>query len=263
MSLADWRHQSVNLIRSSAIGTWIGILPGVGANVGSVVSYTAAKQLSKEGDKFGTGIPDGIVASEAANNATIGGALVPLVAMGIPGSINDAILIGALIIHGIQPGPLLFVNNAPVVYAIITTAFVANAMMYLIMVGSVPFVMRIVDIPKCYLLPVISVFCVIGSFAVGNKTFDVWTMVSFGVIGFLMEKAEVPLNPFVIGIVLAPIAEEYLRSGLMMSNGSFMPLVTRPISAICLILTLMLLLVPALKSARQFIGAKRGPDQGH
>ncbi len=244
IGLREIRRHWQNLLQSSLIGTWIGILPGIGANVGSVVSYSVAKTTSKNRDQFGKGAPEGIIASETANNATIGGALIPLIAMGIPGSVIDAILIGALILHGIQPGPLLFVNNAPVVYSIIGAAFVANVMMYLMMVVSARQIARVVMIPKAYLLPVIAVFCVVGTYAVANRPLDVWIMMGFGLLGFLLERTGVPLQPFVIGFVLAPIGEEYLRSGLMMSAGSLVPLVTRPVAAICVVVSLALLLLP-------------------
>ena len=244
IGIAEIGRQFWNLVRSSTIGTWIGILPGIGANVGSVVSYSVARTFSRNRDQFGKGCPDGIIASEAANNATIGGALVPLVAMGIPGSVIDAILIGALILHGIQPGPLLFVNNADVVYSIMATALVANILMYLILVGTAGTIARLVAVPKHILLPIILVFCVVGTFAVSNRVFDVWTMVGFGVLGFLLERASVPLQPFVIGFVLAPVAEEYLRSGLMMSGGDLTPLVTRPIAATCIVISIALVAYP-------------------
>jgi putative tricarboxylic transport membrane protein len=259
MSLSDWKQQFINLMRSSLIGTWIGILPGVGANIGSIVSYTTAKNLSKTRDRFGTGAPEGIVASEAANNATVCGALIPLISMGIPGSINDAILIGALILHGIQPGPLLFVNNPDVVYAIIATGLVANVMMYLIMVGTARYMARVVAVPKAYLLPAIAVFCVIGTYAVANRTFDVWTMLGFGIVGFLLERVGVPLTPFIIGFVLAPIGEEYLRSGLMISGGSFLPLLTRPMAASCIVISLVLLVWPFFVDWRR----RRAPRSSH
>ena len=129
MAFSDWKAQAFNLLRSSVIGTWVGILPGVGASIGSVLAYTAAKNMSKTPEKFGTGSEEGIVASEAANNATVGGALIPLIAMGIPGSVIDAILIGALMIHSIQPGPTLFLTNADVVWAMIAACLVANVLM--------------------------------------------------------------------------------------------------------------------------------------
>ena len=137
MSVRDFMQQGVNLVRSSLIGTWVGILPGIGASIGSVIAYTAAKNMSKTPEKFGTGSEEGIVASEAANNATVGGALIPLIAMGIPGSVIDAILIGALMIHSIQPGPTLFLTNADIVWGMIAACLMANMLMWLLMTSSV------------------------------------------------------------------------------------------------------------------------------
>lgn len=244
MSLADWRAQAVNLIRSSLIGTWVGLLPGVGASIGSVMAYTAAKNMSKTPERFGRGSEEGIVASEAANNATVGGALIPLIAMGIPGSVIDAILIGALMIHSIQPGPTLFLSNADVVWAMIAACLVANVLMFLMMTGAVGFVARLMFLPRAFILPVVMVFCVIGAYALDNTMFDVWVMLVFGLIGFFLERAKVPLGPFVIGFVLAPLAEAKLRSGLMMTAGSITPIFTRPLSLTFLLIAVVLLIWP-------------------
>jgi putative tricarboxylic transport membrane protein len=244
MSLRDWRRNLVNLVRSSAIGTWIGILPGIGASVGSVVAYTVAKNSSRQPEKFGHGSEEGIVASEAANNATVGGALIPLIAMGIPGSVIDAILIGALMIHSLQPGPTLFITNADVVWAMIAACLVSTLVMYVIMLGSIPVVARLSEVPRTYLLPVILVFCVLGSFGSDNSIFDVWVMLAFGVLGFALERARIPLGPFVIGFILAPLAESKLRTGLMMSGGSITPFFTRPVTLAFLILSVVMLFWP-------------------
>ncbi len=241
MTLRDWKDQAVNLVRSSLIGTGVGILPGVGASIGSVIAYTTAKNLSKTPEKFGTGSEEGIVASEAANNATVGGALIPLIAMGIPGSVIDAILIGALMIHSIQPGPTLFITNADIVWAMIAACLVANVLMFGMMTMSVRWISRLMYLPRTYLLPVVMVFCVIGSFALNNTMFDVWVMLVFGVVGFAMERAGYPLGPFVIGFVLAPLGEAKLRSGLMMTAGGIEPLFTRPLSAVFLAVAAVLL----------------------
>lgn len=251
MSLKDWKDQAFNLIRSSIIGTWVGILPGVGASIGSVISYTAAKNMSKTPEKFGTGSEEGIVASEAANNATVGGALIPLIAMGIPGSVIDAILIGALMIHSIQPGPLLFVNNPDIVWAMIATALIANIAMFAIMTGGVGYVSRLMFLPRSFVLPVVMVFCVVGSYALNNTMFDVYVMLIFGVIGFAMERARMPLGPFVIGFILAPLAEEKLRSGLMMTAGDFSPIVTRPFPAAFMAISVVLLIWPFYSDWKQ------------
>ncbi len=242
MSLSDYRRHCVNLIRSSAIGTWIGLLPGVGASVGSVVAYTVARNVSNRPEAFGKGSEEGIVASEAANSATVGGALIPLIAMGIPGSVIDAILIGALMLHSIQPGPMLFITNADVVWAMIAACLVSTLLMYVIMSASVGLVVRITKIPREFMLPVIAVFCVLGAFGADNSIFDVWVMLAFGLVGFVMERTGFPLGPFVIGFVLAPLAEARLRTGLMMSGGSFEPFLTRPVAASFLLAAAGLLL---------------------
>ncbi|MEO1017342.1 MAG: tripartite tricarboxylate transporter permease [Pseudomonadota bacterium] len=251
MSFRDWGQHWFNMLRSSLIGTWVGILPGVGASIGSVMAYTTAKNTSKTPEKFGKGAEEGIVASEAANNATVGGALIPLIAMGIPGSVIDAILIGALMIHSIQPGPTLFLTNADIVWAMIAACLVANIVMFFMMMGSVGFVARISTIPRTYMLPVIIVFCIIGSFALDNTMFDVWVMLIFGVLGFFMERAKMPLGPFVIGFVLAPLMEQKFRSGLMMTAGDVSPIFTRPIPLVFLLVSVALLVWPFVSEWRR------------
>ncbi|MEO1998317.1 MAG: tripartite tricarboxylate transporter permease, partial [Planctomycetaceae bacterium] len=214
MRLADWKRHAVNLLRSSVIGTWIGILPGIGANIGSVMAYSVARNASRTPGQFGKGCEEGIIASEAANNATVGGALVPLIAMGIPGSVIDAILLGALVIHGLQPGPLLFEYNPEVVYTIMGSVLLANLFMFLFMLLSIGWLARLTSIPRGSLIPPILVFSVVGSFALSNRMFAVWVMLGFGVLGVGLQSLKIPLAPFVIGFVLAPIAEENLVAGL-------------------------------------------------
>lgn len=231
--LSDFKSYAkhwVNLIRSSLIGVFVGILPGIGANIGSVVAYTVAKATSKSPETFGQGSEEGIVASEAANNATVGGALIPLVAMGIPGSVIDAILLGALTIHGLQPGPMLMEQNPQSVWIIIGTMLAANIFMFVFMLATVRWLAHLRSIPAALLTPIILTMCVVGSFALANRMFDVWIMLAFGIVGFTMDRMKIPVAPFVIGFVLAPIAEEHLTEGLMNSGGSWLPLVTRPIS---------------------------------
>jgi len=250
-SLADWSRHGVNMIRSALIGTWIGILPGIGANIGSVAAYSAARSCSKKPEKFGHGSEEGIIASESANNATVGGALIPLVAMGIPGSVIDAILLGALVLHGLQPGPLLFKQEPQLIYTIMGTYAVANVAMFLVLVLAVRWLARLVEVPKSFLLPVILTFCVVGSYSLGNRMFDVWVMLGFGLVGFGMDCSKIPLAPFVIGFVLGPIAEKNLCEGLMSSGGSYLPLVTRPMSLIFLLLSAAMLAIPLVKKRAQ------------
>jgi putative tricarboxylic transport membrane protein len=164
--------------------------------------------------------------------------------MGIPGSVVDAILIGALIIHNLEPGPLLFTTNPEIAYGVISAYLIGNIIMFGIMIFAVVHVAKVLYVPRAYLLAAILLFCVIGIFAVGNSFFDVWVMMVFGVIGFIMERTKMPLGPFVIGFVLSPIAEAQLRSGLMASEGSIEPLFTRPFAATFLAISILSLLWP-------------------
>ena len=243
----DWK----NLIRSTLIGFFIGILPGIGGATANIVSYGQSKHNSKYPGKYGTGYAPGIIASEAANNATTGGAIIPLITMGIPGDAVTAILLGGLMIHGLHPGPLLFKYNPDVVYSIFISVFVANIFMLLLMLIAIRFFISILKVPKRYLLPIISVLCIIGSFALNNRMFDVWTLFLFGVIGFMMEKFQFPLTPVILGIVLGPIIEINLREGLMATSGSFLPIITRPISLIFLILAIISVVLPSLAEKRR------------
>ena len=237
-----WKAQFANLLRSSGLGTLIGVLPGVGANVGSLAAYVTAKRASKEPEKFGQGSEEGIVASEAANNATVGGALIPLIALGVPGSVIGAVLLGALVVHGLQPGPLLFKQNPEAVHAIIGAVLVANVMMYFLMLVGARWIARLSAVPQKVLVPVITLCCVWGAYALNDQAVDVVVMFTFGVLGWRMEKARLPLAAFVIGFVLAPVAEENLCAGLMASGGSYMPLFTRPLSLLMLVTAAALLL---------------------
>lgn len=251
MNLADLKAQGVNLVRSSVIGTVIGILPGIGANIGSMSAYTTAKRFSKDPRKFGKGSEEGIVAAEAGNNATVAGALIPLISLGIPGSVIDAILLGAMVIHGLQPGPLLMNSNPEAVMAIIGSCFIANLVMVGVMLLAAPWMARLVNVPRHFLAAAILVFCVVGSYSLSNRMFDVFVMFGFGLLGLVMRKQGLGLAPFVIGFVLGPIAEENLGSGLMASDGSWLPLLTRPIPLFFLLATLAMIAWPAISKRRR------------
>ncbi len=237
----EWLPHWKNLLRSSGIGTLIGVLPGVGANIGSLAAYAAAKRASKKPGDFGHGSEEGIIASEAANNATVGGALIPLIALGVPGSVIGAVLLGALILHGLQPGPLLFRQNPEAVHAIIGTMFLGNIVMFCLMLGGARWIARLSAVPRKILSPLVFISCLWGAYALSGRWFDVIIMLGFGVVGWLMERLKLPLAPFVIGFVLAPVAEENLCAGLMASGGTYLPLVTRPVSLIFLVLAGLLL----------------------
>ncbi|MEM7696940.1 MAG: tripartite tricarboxylate transporter permease [Verrucomicrobiota bacterium] len=218
-TLSQWRGQIGNLIRSSAIGSFVGVLPGIGANIGSLLAYGAARTTAKDRDRFGTGADSGVIASEAANNATVGGALVPLVALGIPGSVIDAILLGAFVIHGLQPGPLLFENSSEIVSAISWSYLIANGVMVAAMLLGLGWIYRITRIPSWVLAPLILVCCVVGSYAFANRMFDVWVMVGCGVLGMILNRWRVPLAPLVLGFVLLPLAESNLVKAIAIGDG--------------------------------------------
>jgi putative tricarboxylic transport membrane protein len=248
--LREWRQHIVNILRSSVIGTWIGILPGVGASISAMVAYVTAKNLSRTPEKFGTGHAEGIVASESANNANVGGALIPLITMGIPGSPIDAILLSALILHNIQPGPLLFITNGEFVWALMAAYLVANIVMFALMTVSIRWIARVVTVEKAFILPIIFVCCVIGAYALSNRMYDVWVVLAFGVIGFLLDRAKVPLGPFVIGFVLSGIFEAELRSSLQMSDNGILGILERPIAMTFVLISVVMLLWPFVQTWR-------------
>lgn len=251
IAAGDYARHGWNMLRSSLIGIWIGILPGVGATIASIVAYTTAKNLSRTPEQFGGGSEEAIVAAESANNATTGGTLIPLLTLGIPGGLTDSILLGALVIHNLQPGPLLFRNNPEIVNTIFATHLLAHAAMFLMMTLGITLFARLMRLPRAFILPMVIVFSALGAFALNSRPFDIGVMLGFGLLGVLLELAKVPLAPFVVGLVLAPVAETELRAGLMASAGSFAPLVTRPIACTLLVLSAALFAWPFLREWRR------------
>ncbi|WP_138472716.1 tripartite tricarboxylate transporter permease [Poseidonocella sp. HB161398] len=229
-SLAEFRSQIPNALRSSAVGIGVGILPGVGSGTSNILSYIFARSRSKHPETFGTGVIDGVVASETANNAGIGGAMVPLLTLGIPGDAVTAILLGGLMVHGVQPGPLLFVTQSELVYAIFAAMTVSSVVMLLVEFFGIRIFVRLLAIPKHILLPVILVLCVIGAFGLSSRMFDAWTILVFGLLGYGFSKGGVPVAPFIIGFILGPMAETNLRRGLMLSDGNFLAFFANPIA---------------------------------
>ncbi|NRA21833.1 MAG: tripartite tricarboxylate transporter permease [Oceanospirillaceae bacterium] len=240
MRKCDVKRHWFNITRSSVIGTWVGILPGVGANIGSAFAYAVAKASSKNPDQYGKGSESGLVASESANNATVGGALVPLISLGIPGSVVDALLLGGLVIHGLQPGPNLFNSNPDFVYAIFATVLIANVVMLLFMYMTTGYIAKIAQIPQKFLLPVLAVLCIVGSYAMSNSWFNVLVMMIFSVVGLILERKNYSLAPLVIGLVLAPIAETSYRSATMYTDGEVLPLILTPVPLVCIAISILM-----------------------
>ncbi len=233
--LSHWR----NIIQSALVGLGIGILPGIGGSTASLLSYTAAKETSKYPEKFGTGIVDGVIASETANNAVIGGSLIPLITMGIPGNVATAVFLGGLTIHGISPGPLVFQKSGEYIYGIFIALLVANVFMIICERAGLRFFVKMLDIPKYILLPIVMVCCVIGAYCSNFSIFDVWYVAVFGLIGLLFKVLKVPATPMIIGFILGSMTEENLRQALMQTGGDWSIFVTRPISLIFLIVAVL------------------------
>ena len=236
-----WKLKFV-IIRSSVLGTIIGIFPGAGATIASFLSYDFAKKVSKTPETFGKGNPEGVAAAEAANSSSVGGALVPLLALGIPGSASTAVLVGALMIHDLVPGPLLFVERPDIIYSLFAALMVANFVMLILGLFGARLWIKVTVIPKKVLLPAILAISIIGSFAVHYSFFDVGSCIAFGVAGWLLKKYGFPVAPIVLGMVLGKLAETNFRRAVIM--GGYDVFFTRPASLILLILALLSFGVP-------------------
>lgn len=245
---------------SSTVGTIIGILPGIGVSTASIMGYLTSKNTSKHPEKYGTGIVDGVIASESANNACIGGALVPLLALGIPGDTVAAILLGALVMNNLQPGPLLFMTQGPLVYGIFTSLVIASFCMVIIELFMIRFFVKLIQTPKNILMPLVIVMCMVGAFGVNNRAFDVWSVLLFGGLGFVLHIFKFPLQPAVLGFILGQIVETNFYRALMASKGDYLPFITRPISAVFIITGVLFILYPIVKPLI-FKIKKSGPQE--
>lgn len=240
---------------ASAIGTIIGIIPGSGASIATFLSYNEVKRFSKKERRkeFGKGIPEGIIASESANNAVTGGALVPLLTIGIPGDVVTAVILGGLMIQGVTPGPLLFTENQTLVYSLFGTLIMANIFMLILGLFGVKIFAKIALVPKQILLPIIVILCLIGCYSISNNIFDVWVALIFGVIGFFLEKYKYALAPMVLGIVLGPMIESNLRRALLNTDQGWAVFFQKPISALFITIAILTFVVPIVMSLYQMI----------
>jgi putative tricarboxylic transport membrane protein len=226
-----FKGELVNMVRSSFIGTFMGILPGVGGSAASLLAYSQAKNFSKHPEQYGTGIPEGLIASESANNGLTGGALVPLLSMGIPGDSTTAILIGAFALQGMQIGPLFIMNNPELWNGILIALLVCNILMFVTMFYPIRYISKIIFVPRQRLYPVIILMCVVGAYACNyGVMFDVWSLVIFGVLGYLFSKIDLPATPFLIGFILGDDLERYFVDSLKGSGGSLSCFFTRPLA---------------------------------
>lgn len=226
----DFKGQAVNVIRSSLIGTLMGILPGVGGSAASLLAYSQAKSFSKHPELMGTGQPEGLIASESSNNGLTGGALVPLLSLGIPGDATTAVLIGAFMLQGIQVGPLFITNHPYIWNTILVALLICNILMYVIMFFPIKLLAKIILIPQERLYPVVLMMCTVGAYATMNgRMFDVWCMLLFGIIGYLLKKLKFPTTCFLIGFILGGDLEDYFIQAITAYDGRLTGFFVRPI----------------------------------
>lgn len=233
------KNSLATIVRGSVIGIILGSIPGLGATPASFLSYSEAKRKSKTPEKFGNGELDGVAATESANNATCGGALIPLLALGVPGDVTTAVLLGAFLIQGLNPGPALFTDDIGLVYAIFIALLIAALMLPILGLLAIRGFSYIVHIPRYTLYPVIALLCVMGVYGFNSSVVDIWIMLGFGVLGYAMRKLDFPLAPMMIGFVLEPIGEQSVRQALTLSSGSWSIFISTPISIFFILLTII------------------------
>ena len=241
--IGTWRM----MMMGSFLGYFVGILPAAGATPGSLMAYGVAKTASKNPETYGKGNINGVVAPESANNAASTGSMLPMLTLGIPGSPTTAILLGGMVIWGLEPGPLVFTDHPDFVWGFIASLYVANLFSLLINVAFIPAFIWVLRMPFTILAPIIFILCIVGGFVPTLDMHDVWLMLIFGVVGYLMRKLDYPMAPAVLAIVLGPLAEPALRQSLLISSGSFSIFFNRPFAAVIMTLAFILLILPVLR----------------
>lgn len=249
-SKQDFRQSAGAITQGSVLGFFLGALPGAGTTVASFISYTVAKRFSRHPERFGKGAIEGVAAPEAANNSATAGAFVPLLTLGIPGSATTAIMLGALFLYGLQPGPLFFTENPDVVWPIIASMYIGNVILVMLNLPLVPVFASILRIPYYIMYPGIVVISVVGVYSINRSMFDVGLLVLFGLVGYIMRKLDIPTAPLVLAFVLGPLFEQAVRRALVISQGNPQIFITRPWSVAFLVLTLLMVVGPALSPAR-------------
>lgn len=245
-SKQEFKRSTPAIFRGSILGFFIGVLPGAGASIASFFSYAMEKKVSKTPEEFGKGMIEGVAGPESANNAASGGAMIPLLTLGIPGSGTTAILMGALIMYNVQPGPLLFNKHPEVAWGLIASMFIGNVMLLILNMPMIKVFAKVVETPAKYLLPLIVAISVFGVYAVRLTIFDLMLLVVCGLLGYIFTKYDFPIAPFVLALVLGTMIEYNMRRALTISNGDFMIFLKHPFSAICLFIALIWIVVPIL-----------------
>jgi putative tricarboxylic transport membrane protein len=252
-SRADWRRAIGPILRGSVLGFFMGVLPGGGAVLGSFGSYAVEKKISRRSEEFGKGAIEGVAGPEAANNAASQGAFIPLLTLGIPSNSVMALLVGALIVHGLQPGPLLISKSPDMFWGVVTSMYLGNALLLVLNLPLIGLWVRMLKVPYPTLFPLILMFCLIGAFSLNYNVFDIYIMAIFGVLGYILRKLEFEPTPLILAFVLGPLMEDKLRQALLIYGGDPSIFFTRPISAVFLLTALALLalqIVPNLRRAK-------------
>ncbi|MGP8290933.1 tripartite tricarboxylate transporter permease [Vreelandella zhanjiangensis] len=230
MTLAELKRCMKSIVRGSLIGVIIGAIPGTGATAAAFISYSDARRRSPNKANFGKGEVEGVAAAEAGNNGVAGATLIPLLSLGIPGDVITAIILGAFMVHGLTPGPIMFQENLSLIYALFLGIMFSSLILLVVGNAAIKYFSLIADIPKSILFPIVLMFCVYGAYAVNNMTFDIWLMLAFGVVGYLFNRTGIPAAPFLIGFILGPMFEDNLRRSLLISNGDMSIFVRGPIT---------------------------------
>jgi len=256
-SREDWRKSAFPITRGTLLGFFMGILPGIGNIIPTFLSYAVEKKISKHPERFGTGEIEGVASPEACNNAAVGGTFIPLLSLGIPANAMTAILLGALMIYGVQPGPLLIRNSPDLFWGVIASMYIGNFMLLILNLPLIPLWVKVLKIPYSYLFSFILLFVCIGAYSLNNTVMDILIAIAFGIIGYFMKLFAYEAAPFVLGFVLGPLLETALKRSLILSDGSFMIFLTRPISAFFLVVVLLVAVLPLLMKKRPGAGLER------
>lgn len=227
------------ITRSGIVGTFVGAIPGVGEDIAAWVNYDLAMRSSKKPEEFGKGSLEGLIASETGNNSAVAGAMIPVLSLAIPGSAPAAVLLAAMFIHGVRPGPLIMVENPAFVSSVVAMVMLGTFAMLILGLSMVKQIVKVLLVPRTKLMPIVFTLCVIGAFAINSRTFDIGVMVVFGLLGFAMREMEYPVAPMVLGIILGGILDTNLRRALVISRGDLMPFFTRPISLVLFLIVLL------------------------
>jgi putative tricarboxylic transport membrane protein len=251
-NLDDWRRSIGPIIRGSVLGYFLGILPGGGGLLASFTSYAIEKKVSKHPEEFGWGAIEGVAGPETANNAGAGGSFIPLMALGIPTNVVMAILLGALMIHGVSPGPGLIVKHPEIFWGTLVSMYIGNVMLLLLNLPLIGLWVKVLKIPYRILMPLVLLFCLIGAYSINNNVVEVIIMVIFGIVGYILRKVDFEPAPLILAFVLGPLVETNFRQSLIMSNGEFSIFLERPISALALLVSLLIFLSTVLSYYRSY-----------